>query len=250
MQVSYLGINMRDPLLGKNKKLRQALNCAFDFPVWRRFMNNRVDPCDGPVPPGVNGRLETPFPYAFDVEKAKRLMVEAGFPNGIDPKTGKRVAIQLTIGHATQSAREQAELLQSFYEKIGVRLEPQFMTWAAYLKAVNDGQASLFLLGWVRDYPDAENFLQLFHSKNVSPGANHSNYVNPEFDRLYDAAMAAKTPAERDELWRKAQEIVREDCPWVFLNFPKAYSLAWDRLRNYIPTDFPYGTEKHLWLRR
>ena len=250
MQVSYIGINMRDPLLGKNKKLRQALNCAFDFPVWRRFMNNRVDPCDGPVPPGVNGRLETPFPYAFDVEKAKRLMVEAGFPNGIDPKTGKRVAIQLTIGHATQSAREQAELLQSFYEKIGVRLEPQFMTWAAYLKAVNDGQASLFLLGWVGDYPDAENFLQLFHSKNVSPGANHSNYVNLEFDRLYDAAMAAKTPAERDELWRKAQEIVREDCPWVFLNFPKAYSLAWDRLRNYIPTDFPYGTEKHLWLRR
>ena len=250
MQVSYIGINMRDPLLGKNKKLRQALNCAFDFPVWRRFLNNRVDACDGPVPPGVNGRLETPFPYAFDVEKAKRLMVEAGFPNGIDPKTGKRVAIPLAIGHATQSAREQAELLQSFYEKIGVRLEPQFMTWAAYLKAVSDGHVSLFMLGWVGDYPDAENFLQLFHSKNVSPGANHSNYVNPEFDRLYDAAMAAKTPDARDELWKKAQEIIREDCPWIFLNFPKAHALAWNRLRNYIPTDFPYGTEKYLWLQR
>ena len=248
MQVSYIGINMRDELLGKNKKLRQALNCAFDFPVWRRFLNNRVEACDGPVPPGVNGRLETPFPYAFNLEKAKRLMAEAGFPDGIDPKTKKRVTIQLAIGHATQSAREQAELLQSFYEKIGVRLEPQFMTWAAYLKAVSDGHVSLFMLGWVGDYPDAENFLQLFHSKNVSPGANHSNYVNPEFDRLYDAAMAAKTPAERDAFWKKAQEIVREDCPWIFLNFPKAHALAWNRLKNYVPTDFPYGTEKYLWL--
>ncbi len=248
MQVSYIGINMRDPLLGANRKLRQALNCAFDFPVWRRFLNNRVEACDGPVPPGVNGRLETPFPYAFNLEKAKRLVAEAGFPGGVDPKTKKRVTIQLAIGHATQSAREQAELLQSFYEKIGIRLEPQFMTWAAYLKAVSDGHVSLFMLGWIGDYPDAENFLQLFHSKNVSPGANHSNYVNPEFDRVYDAAMAAGTAAERDALWRKAQEIVREDCPWIFLNFPKSHALAWNRLRNYVPTDFPYGIEKHLWL--
>jgi ABC-type transport system substrate-binding protein len=250
MQVFYIGINMRDELLGKNRKLRQALNCAFDFPVWQRFMNNRVEECDGPVPPGVNGRLETPFPYAFNLEKAKQLMVEAGFPDGIDPKTGKHVSIPLAIGRATQSAREQAELLQSFYEKIGVRLEPQFMTWAAYLKAVSDGHVSLFMLGWVGDYPDAENFMQLFHSKNVSPGANHVNYVNPEFDRLYDAAMEAKTPARRDELWKKSQEIVREDCPWIFLNFAKAHALAWNRLRNYIPSDFPYGTEKYLWIQR
>lgn len=250
MQVTYIGINMRDPLLGANKKLRQALNCAFDFPVWRRFMNNRVEECDGPVPPGVNGRLGTPFPYAFDLEKAKKLMVEAGLPDGIDPKTGKRIVIPLAIGHATQSAREQAELLQSFFEKIGIRLEPQFMTWAAYLKAVSDGNVSLFMLGWVGDYPDAESFMQLFHSKNVSPGANHCNYVNREFDRLYDAAMAAKSDAERDELWKKAQEIVREDCPWIFLHFPKAYSLAWHRLKNYIPSDFPYGTEKYFSVER
>ena len=157
---------------------------------------------------------------------------------------------RLGIGRATQSAREQAELLQSFYDKIGVRLEPQFMTWAAYLKAVSDGNVALFMLAWVGDYPDAENFMQLFHSKNVSPGANHGNYVNPEFDRLYDAAMAAKTPAERDELWKKSQEIIREDCPWVFLSFPKVHALAWNRLKNYIPTDFPYGTEKYLWLER
>ena len=79
------------------------------------------------------------------------------------------------------------------------------------------------------------NFLQLFHSKNVSPGANHTNYSNPEFDRAYDALD-----------WKKAQEIVREDCPWIFLYSPKKYSLMWNRVENYFPTDFPYGMEKHL----
>ncbi len=246
MTVLYIGVNMKDPLLGGNRKLRQALNCAFDFPAWRRFMNNRVVECDGPVPPGVDGRLDTPFEYAFNLEKAKRLLAEAGYPGGVDPKTGRRLEISITIGRAGSSAREQVELMQSFYNRIGVHLEPRYMTWDAYLKAVNEGRATLFLLGWVGDYPDAENFLQLFHSRNVSPGANHGNYINPEFDRAYDAAMAAADPAERNRHWRRAQEIVREDCPWIFLHFPKAYALSWDRVGNYRPSDFPYGAEKYL----
>ena len=61
-----------------------------------------------------------------------------------------------------------------------------------------------------------------------------------------NAAMAAKTPDERDALWKEAQEIVREDCPWIFLYFPKAYSILWDHVGNYHLTDFPYGTEKYF----
>ena len=246
MTVMYVGINMNDPVLGGNRKLRQALNCAFDGPAWKRFLNNRVEPSDGPVPPGVEGRLETPFAYAFNLEKAKRLLAEAGYPGGIDPKTGKRLEITITVGRANQTAREEVELMQSFYNRIGIRLEPRYMTWNAYLDTVNRGDVTLFMLGWIGDYPDAENFLQMFHSKNVSPGANHGNYVNPEFDKLYDQAMASSDPEERSRFWRAAQEIVREDCPWIFLHFPKAYSLSWDHVGNYIPTDFPYGTEKHL----
>ena len=134
LQVMYVGVNMDDPLLGKNKKLRQALNCAFDAPEWKKFLNDRVEPADGPLPPGVDGRLETPFAYAFNVEKAKKLLVEAGFPGGVDPKTGKRLVLPIALGRADQGAREEVELLQGFYDRVGIRLEPQFMTWAAYLK--------------------------------------------------------------------------------------------------------------------
>ena len=245
LQVMYAGFNAQDPVL-KNKKLRQALNCAFDFPAWKRFYNNRLEAADGPVPPGVEGRLSGTFAYGHDLAKAKRLLAEAGYPDGIDPKTGRRLVLTITLGRATQDAREQAELLASFYAKIGIRLDAKYMTWDAYLKSVNEGHESIFFLGWVGDYPDAENFLQLFHSKNVSPGANHGNYRNPAFDRVYDEAMAAPTVEARNAAWRKAQEIIAEDCPWLYLHYPKAYTLTRDRVEGYRPTDFPYGMEKHL----
>jgi len=247
MEVGYMGVNMKDPVLGPNKKLRQALNCAFDFDTWNRFSNNRLLPCSGPVPPGVAGRLETPWAYSYNLEKAKKLVAEAGYPNGIDPKTGRRLEISVSCGRANQEVREELELIQSFYNQIGIKLEPRYMTWDAFLQAVNDGRMTMFMMAWIGDYPDAENFLQLFHTKNCSPGSNHGCYSNPEFDRLYDQAMATKDENERNVLWQKAQEIIREDCPWIFLNHPKRYSLAWDHLGNYIPSDFPYGTEKHYY---
>ena len=242
----YLGINMEDPVLGKNRKLRQALNCAFDFPAWAKFYHNSIERSDGPIPHGVDGRLETPFAYAFDLEKAKRLMAEAGYPGGIDPQTGRRLVLTLSIGKASQESREAGELTAAFFERIGVKLELAFMTWDAFLKAMNERRCQLFRIGWVGDYPDAENFLQLFHSANVSPGANHANYVNPEFDREYDAAMACATAEERNAHWRKCQEIIREDCPWVFTHYPKSYSLIRQRVGNYIPGAFPYGVEQYF----
>ena len=249
LSLFYVGINMKDPVAGQNRKLRQALNCAFDYPQWQRHMNNRCVPSTGPVPPGTAGRLETPFAYAYDEEKAKKLLAEAGYPGGVDPKTGRRLHLELTMGKATNDAREMAELMQSFYARVGVDFETKYMTWDAYLRAVNEGRTQFFYLGWIGDYPDAENFLQLFCSKNVSPGANHGYYVNPAYDKAYEAALAAKTEDARNALWSEAQEIVREDCPWIFLYTPKIYSLVWNRVKGYVPSDFPYGCEKHWRLR-
>lgn len=233
LEVVYAGINMRDKVLGPNRKLRQALNCAFDFPEWSRFTNRRVLPCDGPVPPGVEGRLETPFAYSYDLEKARRLMVEAGYPDGLDPATGRRLVLSMAVGRATQESRESGELMAAFFEKIGVKLELDFMTWDAFLKAVNEGRVQLYRMAWVGDYPDAQNFLQLFYGPNRSPGVNHSNYANAEYDAAY----------ERGD-YTKCQEIVREDCPWIFTNFNKSYSLTGPRVGNYRPSDFPYGAEQ------
>jgi ABC-type transport system substrate-binding protein len=245
----YIGVNMRDRVLGTNRPLRQALNAAFDAAAWEKFYAGRIIPSDGPVPPGVEGRLETPFAYAYDLEKARRLMVAAGYPGGRDASTGRRLVLDLAIGRASQDSREAGELLAAFYERIGIKLELSFYTWDAFVRAVKDGRVQLYRMGWVGDYPDAENFLQLFHSRNVSPGPNHSNYRNPAFDRAYDAAMAAPTPAARLAHWHTCQEILREDCPWVFTHYNKANSLVRARVGNYRPSVFPYGQEAYLTVR-
>ena len=245
MEVLHVGINMRDPVLGPNRKLRQALNAAFDYPAWEKFYNGRILPCTTPVPPGVAGRIEKPFAYGFDLEKAKRLLREAGYPDGVDPQTGRRLVLTMSIGRASQESREAGELMAAFYERIGVKLELDFKTWDAFLRAVNEGRAQLFRMGWVGDYPDAQNFLQLFHSKNACPGPNHANYANPDYDREYDAALNASTVEERNRHWAACQEIVTEDCPWVFTHVNKSYSLVRPTVKNYRPTDFPYGAEKY-----
>ena len=245
LEAMYIGINMKDPVLGPNRKLRQALNAAFDYPAWERFYNGRIVPSSTPVPPGVDGRLETPFAYAFDLGKAKRLMSEAGYSDGIDPKTGRRLVLRMAIGRANQESREAGELIAAFYERIGIRLELEFKTWTAFVEAVSEGRVQLFRMGWVGDFPDAQNFLQLFYSKNMRPGPNRAAYVNPEFDRAYDAALNANTAEERNRHWMKCQEIVREDCPWVFTHVNKSYSLVRPTVRNYVPSDFPYGNEQY-----
>ena len=148
------------------------------------------------------------------------------------------------LGHVAIHTKNMDESI-AFYEKIGVKLELEFKTWNAFVTAVNEGRVQLFRMGWVGDYPDAQNFLQLFYSKNVNPGPNHANYVNPDFDREYDAALDARTTEERNVHWTKCQEIVREDCPWIFTHVNKAFSLVRPTVKNYRPTDFPYGVEKY-----
>ena len=246
LEVAYIGINMDDPVLGTNRALRQALNCAFDSAAWGRFYNHRTVQATGPVPLKTEGRLETPFPYAYNLERAKKLMIDAGYPNGMDAKTGRRLELQLDIGRTTQEIRESTELLASFYEKIGIALIPQYQNWPTFLKRVSNRQAQLFRLTWVGDYPDAENFIQLFYSHKVSPGPNRANYVNPVVDALYEKACLTINDAERNKLWQEAQAIIREDCPWIFLHYPSVNTLTHSRLAGFTPSDFPYGTEKYF----
>lgn len=246
MEVAYIGLNMEDRVLGPNRKLRQALNCAFDSGAWETFWNHRVVHADGAVPPEAIGYAQDLFPYAFDLTRARQLLTEAGYPNGRDPKTGRRLALTMDIGQTTQEARESTELLAAFLERVGIELQPQYQIFPAFMRKVSRKETQMFRLGWVADYPDAENFLKLFCSSNVSPGPNHSNYVNPAFDRLYEQACAEPDDRTRLQLYRQMQAIVREDCPWLFLHFPRAYSIHPDRLHNYLPHDFPYGMEKYL----
>ena len=246
LHVSYTAFNMDDPVVGANKKLRQALSCAFDSGAWMEFQNGRMMKPTGPVPPGVAGHLDVEPPHGFDPERARRLLAEAGYPEGKDPATGRRLKLTLELGAADNpETRQAAELMASFMERIGVVLEPSYNNWPAFLQKISRRQAQLFSLTWIGDYPDAQNFLQLFASENASPGPNRANYRSEAFDRLYRQMIALPGSPEREALCRAAAAVVLEDCPWIFTAYPMAFSVRHARLRNYRRHDFPWGMEKY-----
>lgn len=245
MDTFYVGINMDDPVLGRNRKLRQALNTAFDFAAWSAVNPGRGTPSTGPVPPDVAGRLDAPFPYAHDLELARRLLAEAGYPDGIDPATGRRLTLSLELGQTDQETREGADLLASFLDRVGIALVPSFNNWPAFLSKLRNREAQLFQIGWIADYPDAENFLQLFYGPYASPGCNRVNYANSDYDALYEACVRELDESSRLDLYRRMQAILREDCPWIFLYHRRETLLLHNRVRNFRPHDFPYGMEKH-----
>ena len=254
LDIGYIGFNWDDPILGQgetpekvvqNRKLRQALSCAFDFHQLNRFMNNRLYPINGPIPSPLKGSISGASPYDFNLEKARRLLSEAGYPDGIDPSTGRRLEITIELGSASGNIRQMMELMADMFRKIGVVLKPSFNTWPAFIEKMNRRQAQMFQLGWVADYPDAENFLQLFYSKNESPGPNHANYRNDRFDELYEKIRIMHDSDERTRYVEEMVKIVIEDAPWIFLYQPMQFGLVHDWVENYVPHAFPYGMGKY-----
>lgn len=250
----YLGFNWDDPVVGyskdpaeneKHRKLRQALSCAYNFDENAKFLNYRIYPMQSPVPDQLAGSLTQPSPYRFNLDKAKKLLAEAGYPEGKDPKTGRRLELTIELGGADPNTRQSMALLADMFDEIGIVLKPSYNTWPAFIEKMNRRQAQLFQLGWVADYPDAENFLQLFYSKNASPGPNHANYRNDKFDALYEKVRFMQDSPERTKLYEEMSQIVVEDCPWIFLYQPMSFALKQSWLENFVPHDFPYGLGKY-----
>lgn len=246
LSVFYVGFNMDDPVLGQNKMLRQAMSCALNTSQWVKFHHNRVTRPVGPIPPGVAGYRDMESPFAFNLEKAKQLLAEAGYPGGVDPKTGESLELEISIGTApTSEMRQSVELFSSHMDKIGITIKSDYSNWPTFLDKLDRRQVQLYRLGWIADYPDAENFLQLFYGPNSSPGPNHSNYSNPEFDVLYEKVRVMQDSPARTKLYQDMAALVIEDCPWIFLHMPLSTVLTHDFVGNYKPHDFPYGMVKY-----
>lgn len=248
LDTAYIGFNMEDPVVGKNPLLRQAMMAAFDRERWVKFQNGRVTPAVGPIPPAMRVAETNESFFPFDLERARGLMIQAGYPGGKDPVTGRRLEMTLELGSGESETREMAEVLASFMEQIGIVLVPSFNNWPSFLKKLEQKRAQIFYLSWMADYPDPENFLQLFYGPNVTPGANRCNYVNPDFDRLYEKAGTLPEGAEKQSVYAQMEQIVKSDCPWLFLHHSSSVTLTHSWLKNFKPHDFPLGLSKYYRL--
>lgn len=221
----WTAINFDDPLLGKNKKLRQALSCALDGQTYSDIFYSGVSPVATQLlPPGITGfDAGRKNPYGFDLEKGKRLLAEAGYPNGRDA-SGKQLEITLTAITDGGEHRQRTEFDQKCFEKLGIKIHVDEGDFPTLNDKKDKGQFQLASgSGWGADYPDPENFFFLFYSKNIPPvGKNESRYRNPEFDALFEKMAVMEDSPERLELIRKLNDIVAEDVP-VIVTFNKHF---------------------------
>ena len=245
-EVRYIGFNFNDPALGGNPKLRQALSLAYDVAARVSYTGGQLIPVQGPLPEGVAGYdPDYRNPYAHvDLERAKKLLAEAGYPGGIGAD-GKRLKLNFDMTGNGPFYRQIGELAAADFARLGIDVVPVMNNKPRFFEKLKRGELQLFYLSWIGDYPDAENFLQLFYSGNIS-GCNRTGFSDPGFDRMYEAAAAMPDSPERTELFRRMVRYLGEKCVWIYEGIPVSYQLCHAWLENYEPHDFPYDRLKYL----
>ena len=231
-KVEHFGIkpsfNMDDPIVGKNKKLRQALAYSMDNKRYVEIFYAGIAPVATQLQPaGILGHdRDRPARYPFDLEKAKQMLAEAGYPGGRD-KDGRQLELTLTEQGAGSEERQRAEFDQRCFEQLGIKVKVNAVTFARMQDIEDNGDFQIAgSAGWGADYPDPENYFMLFYSKNVSPvGKNYVRFRNAEFDRIYEQMVVADNGPARLEMVRKLQDILDEECP-MFPTFHKAQYLS------------------------
>lgn len=205
---TYIGFNCeKGPYT--DPRVRQAINYAIDTEsIVRNVYQGMGHPSVGPLGPNVFAGHQGLEQYGYDVEKAKALMAEAGYADGF----------KTTIWtNDNQQRMDIAEIVQNQLREINIEVVPSVMEWGSYLDATSEGRHDMFILGWVTVTGDPDYGLYaLFHSEQHGAAGNRTFYSNARVDELLDKARTTADPQVREALYLEAQEIIRDEAPWVF----------------------------------
>ena len=229
--------------------MRQAIAIAVDFEEFISiFANGRGIAAQSPIPPGIFGYREGEAGinrYVYDwvdgaskrkpIAEAKRLLAEAGYPNGVDAKTRQPLVINLDTTATGVGSKSRLDWLRKQFDKINVQLVVRSTDYNRFQDKIRKGDTQMFYFGWNADYPDPENFLFLLHgaqAKVGKGGENAANYSNPEYDRLFEQMKNMDNSPARQEIIDEMLEILRRDSPWLWGYHPKDYVLRHGWLHN------------------
>ena len=248
---SYIiGFNMLDPTIGngatpeqseRNRKVRQAVSIAIDWEEYSKIFPKKAGATAmSPLPEGIAGSREgtaegmNPVTHHVvdgkiirrTIADAKQLMVEAGYPNGRDAKTGKPLVLNYDVYYpATPERKPEIDWVVRQFAKVDIQIEVRATDNSQFQDKVRKGTYQVFWLGWNADYPDAENFMFLFYGPNGKTkfdGENTANYANPEFDKLFSVLKTLDDGPEKQKVIDDLNTILRRDAPWSFGFFPYA----------------------------
>ena len=211
----FLGFDLRNELLA-DKRVRQAIAYAINNEyLVKTVFNGSASVATSPVPKITTGHNENSNNYPQNIEKAKQLLAEAGYPNGFN--------IELFVSEDNQRI-DMAVIIQDNLKKIGINAEIKTFQWAAYVSTIENPNIikPLFIMSWniSNDDPD-EVLYPLYHSSQIDAHTNVIFYKNEKFDNLISEARETTDKEKRMKLYEEAQDIIQEDLPHYTLVYPK-----------------------------
>jgi len=201
-----------------DQRVRQALNYAVDYQaIDKALFQSLAVPMTSPLPESQWGFDKELKGYAYDPEKAKKLLADAGVKLPIKVEF---LTYNTPRGY-NPAGPDLATAIQAYLGKVGVEADIRKVDMAANLATTRSGKyQGMFMVGWSGDNGDPDNFVgELFHSKNI-PITNSARYRNPEVDKLLDQAANASDPEKRLALYSQIQKTILDDAPWIFLWVP------------------------------
>ena len=247
--IYWIVFNMEDPLLGKSKALRQALCLCYDVENEIKILyNDRGRRATNIVPSDFKGHsFAGPGPYfRYDTAEARVKLAEAKKQLGAAGllTNGEIPEIKFDLSDGPYSLR-MADFARQQFSKLGLKVKCVFNDWPTLQRKVENKQTQMYTMGWVADYPDAENFLQLFYSGNIDKGTNNANYKNARYDSLYRVIRTMQDCPLRTELYGRMIRIVSEDCPVLLMTESESFSLYYDWIKNVKQHPIGFGFAKY-----
>lgn len=210
-------------------KIRQAITYAIDKQKLIKYLRNSLGTPgnQGFIPKGMPGFNETDIKgYSYNPAKAARLLAEAGYPNGTNMPP---ITLTTTVAYHNLIEYIQAEL-----DRANIKTKIEVTQGASLREMVAKNGINFFYGTWIADYPDGENYLSLFYSKNKIPfGPNYTGFNNREFDHLFEQAYNVKNDEQRYALYRQMDNVIMANAPVVVLYYDKRINLYQNNISGY-----------------
>jgi oligopeptide transport system substrate-binding protein len=224
--VDYIGFNVNTPPFD-DPKVRQAFALAVDREkIAEVILKSAIPVATGVLPPGVPGYTPSEKTYPYDPERAKQLLSESKYRGDLGEITLAESGAGATVGPTTEA------IIQYWKDNLGVDVQIQQAESATFFDDIDEGRYQMFHLGWIMDYPDPEDILDiLFHSKSRQ---NNSRYSNAEVDAKLEQARTEADTEKRLALYQEIEKTVIEDAAWMPMFFDVGHVLVKPYVKNYI----------------
>jgi dipeptide transport system substrate-binding protein len=243
---AYVALNTRHPPLD-DVRVRQAINLAFDRQAYLRaqYGEGNASLAAAPYPATLLGYDERLQPWPKDVERARRLLAEAGHEQGLKLSIWTRPG----GGSTNPNPGIGAQMLQADLAAIGIQADIRVFEWGELIKRAKNGEHDLVFMGWAGDNGDPDNFL----TPNLScaaaeSGENQAGWCHKEFDLLVREARRVADPDRRAALYREALAIFHDQAPWIALAHPRQFAVLRKDVEGFVLS--PLGSNNFAHVRR